>query len=336
MSRRAVLLLLAVWLPSVLILSPAQARTAPPFRVYLTFEDGPTDAYTPEILDLLAAYDAKATFFVNGWQIAGHEALLQRIIVEGHALGNHLWSEPGLYAGAADEEVLASYARTEEALRAALGPALPLYDAQVKLFRQPGGGAKPLPAADGVQVITYNWHVDADDCGWRLDPASGLSIDAQVTDNLIGTPRSLDHLYNIYDYGDGTIVVLHDINRVTARILPTVLSELSAAGATFPALPRPGDSVGTMPAVLGVPPVLGAGLPGATMPARLRDYAWIRTSPDETAPLLVASLPPDTELTALGRWDAWFQVEYQGQTGWIFGGNVRVLGPIPSLPVSAP
>ncbi|MBI5668530.1 MAG: polysaccharide deacetylase family protein [Chloroflexi bacterium] len=39
-----------------------------PFCVYFTFEDGPTHAYTPEIL---TEYDAKATFFVNGWQIKG-------------------------------------------------------------------------------------------------------------------------------------------------------------------------------------------------------------------------------------------------------------------------
>src|SRR3954471_7577451 len=101
------------------------AQSAAPFRVYMTFEDGPTDAYTPQILDTLAQYNAKATFLIAGEQIAGHEALMQREVREGHALVNHLWSEPGVYAGAPDKAVIDSYLKTEEAIRAALGDQLP-------------------------------------------------------------------------------------------------------------------------------------------------------------------------------------------------------------------
>ncbi|GIL13020.1 MAG: hypothetical protein BroJett038_17400 [Chloroflexota bacterium] len=62
--RAAVVLAAALLLCAALPLTHAQDST--PFRVYLTFEDGPTRAYTPQILDILAEYDAKATFFVNG------------------------------------------------------------------------------------------------------------------------------------------------------------------------------------------------------------------------------------------------------------------------------
>ncbi|HEX3050785.1 MAG TPA: polysaccharide deacetylase family protein [Aggregatilineaceae bacterium] len=312
--------------------TPTHAASAP-FRVYLTFEDGPTTAYTPEILDILASYNAKATFFVNGWQIQGKETVLQRIVHEGHAIGNHLWSEPELYAGAPDDDVRASYFKTEAALRDALGPELPLYDAQVKLFRQPGGSAAPFPATDGVQVITYNWHVQSDDCGWSTDPSSALSLDEQVIENVLDIPIALGETWNVYDHGDGVIIVMHDINRVTARILPVVLDELTRAGATFHALPRPGDALGTMPVVLGVPPTAGSGIPGVTMPAELRDYAYIRTAPDTTSELLVVSLPPQTRLTAIGRQNDWIQVDYNGALGWIYRENIRILGPIPSLPV---
>ncbi|KAB2855089.1 MAG: polysaccharide deacetylase family protein, partial [Anaerolineae bacterium] len=88
---------------------PSQAQAdSGPFRVYLTFEDGPTAAYTPPILDILAEYNAKATFFVIGFQIESNEAILQRIILECHAIGDHLWQEPGVYAGAPDHAVQAS------------------------------------------------------------------------------------------------------------------------------------------------------------------------------------------------------------------------------------
>ncbi len=77
------LLGLLLVLPLIGTPPPVQAQTNTLFRVYLTFEDGPTGTYTPELLDILAAYDAKATFFVNGYQIAGREHVLQRIIRAG-------------------------------------------------------------------------------------------------------------------------------------------------------------------------------------------------------------------------------------------------------------
>lgn len=246
----AVVLLLNAALPNV------HAQVSAPFRVYLTFEDGPTRAYTPQILDILAEYDAKATFFVNGWQIAGKEDILQRILREGHALGNHLWQEVGYYAGTPDEKVIAAYYETEAAIRAALGTdVLPLYDAQPKLFRQPGGGGHALILPEGEPVISYNWNVDGDDCGFRLpESVDPNNFDQFVLDNVLGVPHPPDHLYNAYDYGDGVIIVLHDINRVTGRVLPVILKELQAAGATFLALPRPGDQPNTQPVALGVPP----------------------------------------------------------------------------------
>jgi hypothetical protein len=70
--------------------------------------------------------------------------------------------------------------------------------------------------------------------------------------------------------------------------------------------------------------------------ARLSDYAFIRAAPDTSAEIIIVSLPPKTALTTIGRTGdyRWFQVEYQGQVGWIWETNVRVLGPIPSLPVT--
>ncbi|MCA9909620.1 MAG: polysaccharide deacetylase family protein, partial [Anaerolineae bacterium] len=132
------------------VIPQVAAQDTPPFRVYLAFEDGPTDAYTPEILDILSAHGVRASFVIAGKQIAGHEDLLQREVREGHTLINHLWEEQGVYAGAEAQAVIDSYQRTEAAIRVALGDLLPIYDAQTKMFWQPGGAAQPFPVADGI------------------------------------------------------------------------------------------------------------------------------------------------------------------------------------------
>src|SRR5688572_26412462 len=51
--------------------------------VYLTFDDGPSAAHTPRILDILADHGAKATFFITGTSIAGNEAIIKRAAAEG-------------------------------------------------------------------------------------------------------------------------------------------------------------------------------------------------------------------------------------------------------------
>ena len=64
--------------------------------VALTFDDGPDGNTTPQALDILAKYKIKATFFVQGKNIAGNEAILKRMQAEGHEVGNHSWNHPVL------------------------------------------------------------------------------------------------------------------------------------------------------------------------------------------------------------------------------------------------
>lgn len=60
-------------------------------QVALTFDDGPDPEITPAVLDILARYDARATFFVIGRYLDKHRALGERIHREGHEIGNHSW-----------------------------------------------------------------------------------------------------------------------------------------------------------------------------------------------------------------------------------------------------
>lgn len=61
-------------------------------KVYITFDDGPTELITPWVLDTLRRHGAKATFFCLGKKVEMHPDLFDRIKTEGHAVGNHGYS----------------------------------------------------------------------------------------------------------------------------------------------------------------------------------------------------------------------------------------------------
>src|SRR6185295_4909276 len=59
--------------------------------VALTFDDGPNETFTPQVLDVLARYGVHATFFVVGREVDRLPDLTRRVVADGHALGNHTW-----------------------------------------------------------------------------------------------------------------------------------------------------------------------------------------------------------------------------------------------------
>lgn len=61
-------------------------------KIYLTFDDGPTLGVTPWVLDTLKEYNVKATFFCLGKKVEMHPDIFERIIAEGHRIGNHTYS----------------------------------------------------------------------------------------------------------------------------------------------------------------------------------------------------------------------------------------------------
>lgn len=63
--------------------------------VYLTFDDGPIPGSTPFILDTLAEHEAKATFFMVGENVLRYHDLYNRIVEEGHQVGNHTFNHMG-------------------------------------------------------------------------------------------------------------------------------------------------------------------------------------------------------------------------------------------------
>ncbi|MFQ3537227.1 MAG: polysaccharide deacetylase family protein, partial [Aggregatilineales bacterium] len=99
-SRRAFLNLLGLSVIWLSLLRLARANAAP-FRIYLTFDDGPTTSLdgsgaTTDVLDILKGENVPATFFLHGIAVnAWESSTLARMINEGHAIGNHLWQHDG-------------------------------------------------------------------------------------------------------------------------------------------------------------------------------------------------------------------------------------------------
>ncbi len=174
--------------------------------VALTFDDGPS-VYTPQILDVLRANRAVATFFVLGSQIDGRERLLQRMLMEGSEIGNHGMAPPE--AGSAPTQSLRE--DVEEAARGIAG-AVPLEPCLLRPPR-PGDTRRALPVAREHDLTLVSWSHDARD----LSEAAPEEIAERVLNRL----------------KPGTIVRLHDGGGArwrTVQALPIILAELEGRG----------------------------------------------------------------------------------------------------------
>ena len=178
--------------------------------IALTFDDGPHPKNTPAILDLLAEYNAKATFFVIGKNMELYGDAAVRAAAEGHELGNHTYCHPSLSAlsrGAMLREIEENAAM----IRKTTGK-------QATLFRPPEGyctqSVRAAAAESGLSLIL--WDVDTRDWAGLATEA----IVANVMENALPGSSVLFHDYS------GT-------NCHTVAALKEILPRLDAAGFRF-------------------------------------------------------------------------------------------------------
>ncbi|WP_231506214.1 polysaccharide deacetylase family protein [Paenibacillus sp. UNC451MF] len=136
-------------------------------RVALTFDDGPDNKYTPRVLDILKKNQIHATFFLIGENAQRHPQVINRILQEGHSIGNHSWDHQNL-SKQTIEQIQSEIGRTDELLKSIAGQ-------DPVLFRAPYGAVSPdvLEAAGsaGHQVI-IGWSVDTLD--WKGKSAAEI------------------------------------------------------------------------------------------------------------------------------------------------------------------
>lgn len=123
-----------------------------PREVALTYDDGPNTACTPELLDLLARYEVKATFFMLGGFAREQRALARRVLAEGHVVGNHTMTHPWL--------VLRGHRAIREELAGCKAALEDVLGAEVKYFRPPHGARTPyvLQTARALGMTTVQWN----------------------------------------------------------------------------------------------------------------------------------------------------------------------------------
>lgn len=190
---------------------------------YLTFDDGPS-TNTKKILDILAEYDVKATFFMIGSEIREeNRAIIERIVEEGHAIGLHsnVHDFCKLYSGV---EVCVQDFETQHKLLKEV------YGIDTQIFRFPGGSAcsymngqrqSYIQAMREKGFIGFDWHVSGED---SYGSPTVWSIQKNIFDNINGY--------------ESPIILLHDINTADATVdaLPGILEKLKKDGYLFATL----------------------------------------------------------------------------------------------------
>lgn len=174
--------------------------------VALTFDDGPHPEYTPQVLDVLARYGARATFFLVGEHVERYPELVRRIAAEGHTIGNHTYSHARCRTLDLPALTL-EMQRTDAALAVALGGPLP----DPPPFRPPFG---ELRAAQALHLAMKGRSV----VFWNQD----------VRDYRGASPAEIAALGPALGAGD--IVLLHDRFPGTVEALPQLLESLQQSG----------------------------------------------------------------------------------------------------------
>ena len=172
--------------------------------VALTFDDGPDGNTTPQALDILAKYKIKATFFVQGKNIAGNEAILKRMQSEGHEVGNHSWNHP-ILTKLSLEDAKKQLTDTEDAITKVLGKSS-------KLMRPPYGAISD-DIRNSLDLSFIMWNVDSLD--WKSKNEAAILTEIQ------------------HQTSDGSIILMHDIHQPSVNSLPKVIEYLQGQGYSF-------------------------------------------------------------------------------------------------------
>jgi peptidoglycan-N-acetylglucosamine deacetylase len=199
MKTASVPIFLRMFYPSLLWSMPQGNK-----QLYLTFDDGPHPEITPRVLDLLAKYDARATFFCVGENVAGNPKTYQQILDAGHLTGNHTYNHLNGW-----KTPLKEYYDSTNKCRELVDS---IY------FRPPYGRINPCQ----IQTLKKEYTIVM----WSV-----LSYDY---DHETSAEQCLD--YVMRHTNDGAIIVFHDSEKAAPNLfktLPLVLDHFTKEGYRF-------------------------------------------------------------------------------------------------------
>lgn len=184
-------------------------------KVYLTFDDGPS-SNTGKILDILAEYDVKATFFVVGKEEEKYQPLYKRIVEEGHTLAMHSYSHKYNEIYRSRESYVEDLTKLQEFLYETTG-------VWCRFCRFPGGSSNTVSRVDMHELIDYLEEQDMSYFDWNV--SSGDASAAYISPEAVvrnSTAKLLEF--------DEAIILMHDAadKNSTVQALPQLIERIQA------------------------------------------------------------------------------------------------------------
>lgn len=180
--------------------------------IYLTFDAGYENGYTPAILDALKKHNVKATFFLVGNYITSSPDLVRRMVDEGHIVANHTYNHPNMTKISTMEAFRKEIEELEGAYREATGQEL------IKYYRPPQGkySEENLKMAQDLGYKTFFWSLAYVD--WYNDKQP---IKDEAFKKLLGRIHP------------GAIVLLHSTSKTNSEIMDELLTKWKEMGYIF-------------------------------------------------------------------------------------------------------
>lgn len=181
--------------------------------LYLTFDEGYENGYTPKILDVLKEKNEKAVFFVTSHYIKTNPDLVKRMADEGHIVGNHTMSHPSLPDRANDTNMFNNeFKDVENRYKKVTGKEM------VKLFRPPMGqySQKSLAMTKNLGYTSVFWSFAYHDWDPNEQPNNNDAI-----------KKIMNHLH------DGSILLLHAVSKTNTEILGDFIDKAKCEGYKF-------------------------------------------------------------------------------------------------------
>ena len=184
-------------------------------KVYLTFDDGPS-SNTSKILDILAEYDVKATFFVVGKEEERYQPLYKRIVEEGHTLAMHSYSHKYNEIYQSKESYVEDLTKLQEFLYDTTG-------VWCRYCRFPGGSSNTVSRVDMHELIGYLEEQDMSYFDWNV--SSGDASSAYISPEAI-VRNSTANLGEFHE----AMILLHDASDKdsTVEALPRLIEQIQA------------------------------------------------------------------------------------------------------------
>lgn len=186
-------------------------------KVYLTFDDGPSDN-TNEILDILKEYDVKATFFVVGKTDEQSKAAYQRIVAEGHTLAMHSYSHSYSEIYASRENFISDLSALQEYLYEVTG-------VWPRFYRFPGGSSNSVSQVDMQELI--EWVDENGIIYFDWNAASGDAVSDELPKDTI-----VENCLTQLEGKRRCMILMHDAvdKHTTVEALPEIISGVRLRG----------------------------------------------------------------------------------------------------------